>query len=152
MRRSRSSTTTSGKPEHGLCRGELDEGWTPTESYRGQNANMHMCEAFTAAYEATDDDAHLDRTYTIAETLAGDLTDAGDGVLWEHYAEEWEHDWTYNEDEPIHLFRLWDYQPGHLAKWTKLLCCLAEHREEGWLVERVQQFFDAATEHGWDDE
>lgn len=140
------------EPEHGLCRGELDADWNSTESYRGQNANMHMCEAFIAAYEATGDDAHLERAYTIAEILALDLADAGDGLLWEHYTEDWKHDWTYNEDQPTHLFRPYGYQPGHLVEWAKLLCHLAEYRDEDWLVDRAKHFFDAATDHGWDDE
>jgi mannose/cellobiose epimerase-like protein (N-acyl-D-glucosamine 2-epimerase family) len=138
--------------EHGLCRGKLDEDWTPIEEYRGQNANMHTCEAFIAAYEATGDEEYLDRAATIAENLARDLADEGDGLLWEHYTTDWELDWEYNRDEPAHLFRPWGYQPGHLLEWSKLLCTLHEHRGDDWLVERAAHFFDAAVEHGWDDE
>jgi len=138
--------------EHGLCRGKLNEDWEPAEEYRGQNANMHTCEAYIAAYEATGEEAYLDRAYTIAANLARDLADEGDGLLWEHYTTDWELDWEYNRDEPAHLFRPWGYQPGHLLEWAKLLCTLAEYRDEDWLVERAVHFFHAAVEHGWDDE
>lgn len=45
----------------------------------------------------------------------------GDGLLWEHYTTNWEHDWSYNRERPTHLYRPWGYQPGHLMEWTKLL-------------------------------
>jgi len=138
--------------QHILCKGKLDSDWNEVESYRGQNANMHMCEALIAAYEATGDERYLDRAYSIAERLALELTDEGDGLLWEHYTEDWTHDWDYNRDEPAHLFRPWGYQPGHLLEWTKLLCHLSEHRDDAWLVDRARHFFDAAVENGWDDE
>jgi mannose/cellobiose epimerase-like protein (N-acyl-D-glucosamine 2-epimerase family) len=138
--------------EHGLCKGELDADLRSTESYRGQNANMHMCEAMLAAYETTDEERYLDRAYGIAERLALELADRGDGLLWEHYTEDWEIDWEYNRDEPAHLFRPWGYQPGHLLEWAKLLSHLDGLRSEDWLLERAMHFFDAAIEHGWDDE
>ena len=138
--------------EHGLCKGKLDADWNEVEAYRGQNANMHTCEALIAAYEATGKDEYLDRASTIAERLAIELADEGDGLLWEHYTDDWSHDWEYNRDEPTHLFRPWGYQPGHLLEWTKLLCHLDEHRDDEWLVDRAEQFFEAAVEHGWDDE
>ncbi|WP_225334100.1 AGE family epimerase/isomerase [Halomicrobium urmianum] len=138
--------------EHGLCRVELERDWSETSGYRGQNANMHTCEALLSAYEATGDDRYLDRAYSIAETLARDLTDRGDGLLWEHYDGDWEHDWEYNRDKPGDLFRPWGYQPGHLLEWAKLLLLLDEHRDEDWLAERADRFFDAAVESGWDDE
>jgi mannose/cellobiose epimerase-like protein (N-acyl-D-glucosamine 2-epimerase family) len=138
--------------DHGLCRGKLTADWEPAEAYRGQNANMHTCEAFIAAHEATGEDEYLDRAYTIAANLARDLADEGDGLLWEHYTTDWEIDWEYNRDQPAHLFRPWGYQPGHLLEWAKLLCILAECRDEDWLVERAAGFFEAAVENGWDDE
>ncbi len=140
------------EPDHGLCRGKLDADWEPVESYRGQNANMHVCEAALSAYETTGEERYLDRAYGVAERLALELADGGDGLVWEHYTEDWEHDWSYNRDRPRHLFRPWGYQPGHLLEWAKLLCSLADHRPEGWLVDRARRFFDAAVRDGWDDD
>jgi len=138
--------------EHGRCRVELERDWTETSDYRGQNANMHTCEALLTAYEVTGTEEYLDRAYRIAEGLARDLADAGDGLLWEHYTPDWTHDWEYNRDKPGDLFRPWGYQPGHLLEWSKLLLVLARHREESWLPERAVRFFDAAVENGWDDD
>ena len=140
------------EPDPGLFRSNLDTEWNPVSTYRGQNANMHMCEAHLAAYEYTGDVTYLDRAYTIAENLTRTFADRGDGLLWEHYTEEWELDWEYNRDKPGHLFRPWGYQPGHLLEWSKLLCSLATHRTESWLIDRAERFFDAAVTDGWDDE
>ncbi|MFB6074199.1 MAG: AGE family epimerase/isomerase [Haloarculaceae archaeon] len=135
--------------DHGLFRVELERDWTGTSEYRGQNANMHACEALLAAHEATGEDRYLDRAYAVADGLARRLTDAGEGLLWEHYDADWNHDWEYNRDEPEDLFRPWGYQPGHLLEWSKLLCLLARERDEAWLIERAEHFFDAAVESGW---
>ncbi len=140
------------EPDHGAYRSDLDADWEPIEDYRGQNANMHACEALLAAYEATGEDHYVERAATVAETVAKRLPDAGDGLLWEHFTEEWDHDWTYNIGEKDDLFRPWGYQPGHLLEWAKLLVELDAHHGADWYVDRAVRFFDAAVENGWDDE
>lgn len=136
--------------EHDLCRGTLTADWAePADAanYRGQNENMHACEAFLAAYEATGERAYLDRAIRIAERLARDLADRGDGLVWEHYTADWEIDWAPDTDS-----RPRGYLPGHLAEWAKLLCQIHEFRETEWLVERAERLFDAAVDLGWDDD
>ena len=41
--------------------------WTQESSYRGQNANMHACEALIAAFEATNEQKYLDRALAICQ-------------------------------------------------------------------------------------
>ena len=48
-------------PEAGLYADEANRDWSRLRPYRGQNANMHMCEAMLAAYEATAEARYLDR-------------------------------------------------------------------------------------------
>ncbi|WP_407661649.1 AGE family epimerase/isomerase [Haladaptatus caseinilyticus] len=139
------------EPEHGLCADRADECWD-IATYRGQNANMHACEAFIAAYEATEEKRYLDRAYSIAEGLAKTLAAETDGKIWEHYDRNWGHDMSYNEDEPRHQFRPWGYQPGHHAEWSKLLSTLATHRSESWLQPTARDLFNIAIEDGWDDD
>ncbi|KTG08335.1 N-acylglucosamine 2-epimerase [Haloprofundus marisrubri] len=137
--------------DHGLCRSELDADWNSVESYRGQNANMHMCEAMLGAYEATENRAYLDRALTIARRMTVDLTETTDGRIWEHYTESWDHDFAYNREQPEDLFRPWGYQPGHHAEWAKLTAALSRHTDEPWPRERATELFDAALD-GWDEE
>ncbi|WP_049926954.1 AGE family epimerase/isomerase [Halopiger goleimassiliensis] len=140
------------EPDHGLYADQAAADWSSLEPYRGGNANMHACEALVAAYEATDDERYLDRAVTVADRFTREVTSATDGLLWEHYTEDWEPDRSYNEDEPRHTFRPPGYQPGHHAEWAKLLALLADYRDETWLLERARDLFDAAIELGWDDE
>ncbi|USZ70258.1 AGE family epimerase/isomerase [Natronosalvus halobius] len=140
------------EPEHGLYTDRATPDWDSLSPYRGQNANMHACEALLAAYEATDEERFLERAYTVADRFIREVTSSTDGLLWEHYTEEWKPDLAYNEDQPTHQFRPPGYQPGHHAEWAKLLALLAEHRSEGWLLERARDCFDAAVDLGWDDE
>ncbi|TYL38827.1 N-acylglucosamine 2-epimerase [Natronococcus pandeyae] len=139
------------EPDHELYADQATPDWE-LSAYRGQNANMHACEALLAAYEATGDERYLERSYTIADRFTREVTAATDGLLWEHYTAEWEPDLSYNEDSPRHQFRPPGYQPGHHAEWAKLLAVLADHRSEEWLLERARDLFDAAVELGWDDE
>ncbi|XVH30495.1 AGE family epimerase/isomerase [Haloferacaceae archaeon DSL9] len=138
-------------PEHDLCRSELAPTWEAAEPYRGQNANMHACEAYLVAYEATGEDAYLERATATARRLTVDLAAETDGLLWEHYTADWTHDFAYNRDDPTHLFRPWGYQPGHHIEWAKLLATIDRHRETDWALPRARELFDVATTTGWDD-
>ncbi|WP_101297929.1 AGE family epimerase/isomerase [Halegenticoccus soli] len=140
------------EPQHGLCASEFGPGWEDESDYRGQNENMHACEAMLAAYETTGDEEYLDRAVTIARRLTVELAEETDGLIWEHYTDDWEHDFAYNRDEPDHQFRPWGYQPGHHAEWAKLLGGIARHRDDDWLLRRASALFDAAVDRGWDDE
>lgn len=138
------------EPAFGLCRAEADADWT-FSSYRGQNANMHACEASLAAFDATGNTRHLDRAYTIADALIRDPPTDG-GLIPEHYTADWEPDFEYHRDEPRHQFRPPGLQPGHGVEWAKLLHLLADRCEEAWLTERASELFERAVEVGWDDE
>ena len=140
------------EPEYGLYADEASADWGSLSTYRGQNANMHACEALFAAYEATDHERYLDRAYAIAKTFTRDIARATDGLLWEHYTEDWEPDLEYNREHPRDRFRPWGYQPGHHVEWAKLLLLLYGHRPEEWPLERARELFDDAMELGWDGE
>merc|ERR1719291_788266 len=64
-------------------------------AYRGQNSNMHMCEALIAAFEATRDARYLDRAEVLADTFTRVLAGKADGFVWEHYTNDFEVDWEY---------------------------------------------------------
>ena len=155
----------------GMLRSDCDPEWVEREPYRGQNANMHACEASLAAYEATDDETYLDRARRLARTITVDLASETDGLLWEHYTTDWDHDFEYNAEEPRHQFRPPGYQPGHHVEWAKLLALLDRYDdatapvdagrgahaaagadgyvpEGGWFARGVE-LFDAAVDHGW---
>lgn len=140
----------------GLYRDEADEHWN-FSSYRGQNANMHMCEAMLAAYQASDEPRYLERALTLADHITRRQAAKGDGLVWEHYDANWNIDWDYHRDDPKHLFRPWGFQPGHQTEWAKLLLImepllLERGREENWLVPTAKHLFDVALANAWDNE
>lgn len=138
------------EPAHGLLQSTLDADWEPLEEYRGQNANMHACEAFLASFEATGQRSYLDRAMSIAQRVTVDLADS-DGRIWEHYTTAWEPDHSYNRDNPRDQFRPWGFQPGHHAEWAKLLAIASERSDEIWLRDRAIELFDYALT-GWADD
>lgn len=141
--------------EAGLYRDEADAEWN-FSGYRGQNANMHMCEAMLAAYQASDEVRYLDRALTLADHMTRRQAAQADGLVWEHYDTGWRIDWDYNRDNPKHLFRPWGFQPGHQTEWAKLLMILEpllleRNREEHWIVPTARHLFDTAVKHAWDE-
>jgi mannose/cellobiose epimerase-like protein (N-acyl-D-glucosamine 2-epimerase family) len=137
------------EPAHGLYADEAAPDWQ-VSPYRGQNANMHACEAMLAAFEATDEQCFLDRAETLAVSITQRLAALAGGLVWEHYRSDWTPDWDYNRDDRTNIFRPWGYQPGHLAEWAKLLLILDRHRPASWLLPRAQELFDAAMARAWD--
>jgi mannose/cellobiose epimerase-like protein (N-acyl-D-glucosamine 2-epimerase family) len=136
----------------GLYRDEISSDWRTVSPYRGQNANMHACEALLAAHQATGEIEFLHRAYMLARRMTVDQAAKAGDLIWEHYDERWAVDWNYNQDNPKHLFRPWGFQPGHQTEWSKLLMILARHREEDWMLPRARHLFDRALALAWDDE
>ena len=130
---------------------EISNDWNVVSTYRGQNANMHSCEALIAAYEATNEKKYIDRALLIAESICIRQAEKADGLIWEHYDSNWEVDWTFNKDKPDDLFRPWGFQVGHLTEWSKLLLILERHVNKDWLLPRAIELFEDAVEMGWDE-
>jgi mannose/cellobiose epimerase-like protein (N-acyl-D-glucosamine 2-epimerase family) len=143
------------EPEPGLYADQASADWSVLDTYRGQNANMHACEAMLAAYEATGEVRYLHRAETLARNITLRQAALADGFVWEHYRADWSVDWDYNRDDRTNIFRPWGYQPGHLTEWAKLLLLLERHRarlagDADWLAPRAVQLFDTALLRAWD--
>ena len=144
------------EPRHGLYRDEATRDWAFSD-YRGQNANMHLCEAMLAAYEAGGERRYLNRARLLADHMTRRQADKAGGLVWEHYDREWNVDWDFHRDDPKHLFKPWGFQPGHQVEWAKLLLILEGHlRDSGephdWLVPKARALFDQAVAKSWDDD
>ena len=113
------------EPHHGLYADEATPDWT-LKPYRGQNANMHLCEALLAAFDApvkpatSTGPSNWPTTSASARLLAG-------GLVREHYHDDWQVDWDYNRHDSSNIFRPWGFQPGHLTEWTSACAPTACH-------------------------
>jgi len=142
-----------------LYRDEADAQWHFSH-YRGQNANMHLCEALLAAFEVSHKPHYLQRAFVLADHITRRQTKETDGLIWEHYDQHWNIDWDYNRDNPKHLFRPWGFQTGHQTEWAKLLLLLQRHAQPlsqlgtttntDWLIPKAKYLFDKSLELGWD--
>ena len=137
--------------DFGLYSDEISPDWSQLSDYRGQNANMHSCEALIAAFEATKNKKYLDRALIIADNICNRQAKQADGLIWEHYDSDWKIDWSFNKGKPDDLFRPWGFQVGHLTEWSKLLLILERHVTEDWLLPRAIELFEDAVEMGWDE-
>lgn len=141
--------------EHGLYADQARADFKVLAPYRGQNANMHACEAMIAAYHATGDQAFLRRAETLAWNITQRQAGRANGLIWEHYKADWSVDWEFNLDDKANLFRPWGYQPGHFTEWSKLLVQLERHagqleRDPAWLLPAAEALFDTALARAWD--
>jgi mannose/cellobiose epimerase-like protein (N-acyl-D-glucosamine 2-epimerase family) len=141
----------------GLYADEASRDWSVLSGYRGQNANMHACEALQAAYQATGERRYLERAYTIAFNITQRQAERCGGLVWEHYDAGWQPDWRFNIDDPENLFRPWGYQPGHFTEWAKLLLQLEARgallgKDLSWLRPTAERLFQVAVTKGWDQE
>ncbi len=137
--------------EYGLFADEISSDWQSVSNYRGQNSNMHSCEALIAAYEASHNQKYIDKALIIANKICNELAEQADGLIWEHYDSDWKVDWSFNKDKPDDLFKPWGFQVGHHTEWSKLLLILERHTKQEWLVPRAIELFDDAVEMGWDE-
>jgi mannose/cellobiose epimerase-like protein (N-acyl-D-glucosamine 2-epimerase family) len=137
-------------PGHGLFANEADAQWNLSD-YRGQNDNMHACEALIAAYEATSERRFLERAALIAENIAVRQTALTGGQVWEHFKPDWSPDLEYAKAENnANPLRPWGVQPGHQTEWAKLLLILDRHIPADWHLRRATDLFDRAWACGWD--
>ena len=138
--------------EYGLYKDEASPDFAVVSPYRGQNANMHACEALLWAFEATGERRFLDRAALLADNVTRRQVALAGGLVWEHYRADWSVDWDYNRDDPKHLFRPWGFQPGHQTEWAKLLLILDRHAPQPWRLPTARALFDRAVETAWDKE
>ena len=138
------------EPEHAAYADERDASLQTLSPYRGQNANMHTVEALIAAYETTRENRYLERAELVADRFCRTLAAEAEGQIWEHYTQDWTHDWNYNVDKPDDLFKPWGFQPGHQVEWAKLLLQLDDLRPQDWYLPTARKMFDNAMEKGWD--
>lgn len=143
------------QPEHGLYADEASADWSQLAPYRGQNANMHSCEALLAAFEATGELRYLHRAETLARNITVRQAALADDLIWEHYHQDWSVDGDYNRHDKTNIFRPWGYQPGHLTEWAKLLLIMERHAvrlagPSDWLLPRARALFDQALAKAWD--
>ena len=142
---------------HGLYADQASADWSVLDGYRGQNANMHACEALLAAYEASGELRYLHRAEQLAHNITVRQAALAGGMIWEHYRADWSVDWDYNREDKSNIFRPWGYQPGHFTEWAKLLLIMERHADAlagpaAWLAPRAAQLFDLALEKAWDRE
>jgi mannose/cellobiose epimerase-like protein (N-acyl-D-glucosamine 2-epimerase family) len=135
---------------YGLYADTLSADLGTLSPYRGQNANMHCCEAMIAAFEVTGQRHYLERAMRIAHQLTVVLTANTEGRIWEHYDQNWQHDFAYNRGDVTNKLRPWGYQPGHFTEWAKLLLTINRHAPQAWLVARARELFDQAMGIGYD--
>jgi mannose/cellobiose epimerase-like protein (N-acyl-D-glucosamine 2-epimerase family) len=135
----------------GLYADKASADWSKVDPYRGQNCNMHACEAMLAAFEATGETRYLDRAYGIARRVTLDLAEENPlNLVWEHYSHDWVPDMEFNRNIHTDSYRPWGYLSGHQTEWAKLLLILRRHRPESWQLPRAQFLFDETLNWAWD--
>ncbi|TFJ94617.1 AGE family epimerase/isomerase [Lentibacillus salicampi] len=138
------------REKEGLYLDEISADWSEISPYRGQNANMHLCEAMITAYEATGNKRYLERAKRIAESVMFRLIPQSGGLIWEHYHEDWEIDWTYNYGMTKSELRPYGFILGHSIEWSKLLLLIERLDPSNWRGPMAKSLFQYAIRLGLD--
>jgi mannose/cellobiose epimerase-like protein (N-acyl-D-glucosamine 2-epimerase family) len=135
--------------EFGAVAEEFTDDWSPFDTYRGQNSNMHLTESLMAAFEATGDSTYLRMGERIATLIIGKHASANDWRIPEHFHSNWEVDRAYSASP---MFRPFGTTPGHSLEWSRLLLQLWElgDRKIDWLLPAARSLFHRAASDGWD--
>lgn len=136
--------------EHSAYIDEFTADFEQKNPYRGQNMNMHMCEACIAAWQATGEDRFLSRAQTLAKNFTQIRAELADGLIWEHFKSDWTPDFEFNADKPDDLFKPWGFQPGHQVEWSRLLLTLDDIQSEPWYLERAKSLYKGGMQGGRD--
>lgn len=119
--------------------------------YRGQNANMHLAEAYIGAFEATGEAEWLRRARRIAERFVQEAAPPRSWRVPEHYTEDWAVDDEYGRDNPRDPFRPFGALPGHGLEWARLMLHLgALDPSFDGALHSAQRLFSRAVADGWD--
>ena len=137
------------EPAFGLYADDATFDWQVSD-YRGQNANMHCCEALIAAFEATGEARYVERAEVLAHAITVRQAALCNDGIWEHYDTQWQPDLEYNRHDSSNIFRPWGFQPGHFTEWAKLLCQLDAVHPQPWHQPRAEALFDRAMQQAWD--
>ncbi len=137
------------QPADGLYADEATRDWALSD-YRGQNANMHACEAMISAFRATGEQRYIARAEQLAQNICQRQAALAGGWVWEHFRADWSVDWDYNRHDRSNIFRPWGYQIGHQTEWAKLLLQLDALAPAPWHLPCARFLFDAALDKGWD--
>lgn len=138
--------------EVGASRESFSVDWRELEDYRGANSNMHLCEAYLAAGDATGDATFTRRAARIAALVIGSRARENGWMLPEHYDGQWRAQYDHHRDRLDDSFRPYGVTIGHLFEWSRLAITLwtcAQPREE-WTREAAIALFDTAVTVGWD--
>lgn len=140
--------------EDGASREAFGPDWNELEPYRGANSNMHLCEAYLAAADATADGALAARAARIARLIVDGRARSHSWMLPEHYDRRWAPRLDYNRDRLDDPFRPYGVTVGHLLEWSRLTLSawIATGRRDEWMRECARELFSRALEVGWDDE
>jgi sulfoquinovose isomerase len=124
--------------------------------YRGLNSNMHMVEAYLAAYSAGAGTVCRDR----AERIARRAVAAAQHCSWrlpEHFTAQWEPLLDHNVRQQGDPFRPYGSTVGHWMEWARLLLHLESAVSEdptstdtAWMRSAAVTLFDRAIEEGWE--
>lgn len=136
--------------EHfGAAAEEFTRDWGSGNPYRGQNSNMHLCEALMAAFEATADATYLRMAERIADHIVRRRAAENGWRLPEHFTQDWRVDRGYSGSL---VFRPYGTTPGHSLEWTRLLLQLWElgERNLDWLRVCARSLFAQVVSEGWD--
>ncbi len=115
-------------------------GWLeglPSRMPRRQNPHMHLFEAFISLFDATQDQAHLDRAGEILTLFNQHFWEPKDNTIIEFFDADWSR--VNGHGGPV--------EPGHMMEWAWLLSEYSA-RSGHSLHDKAKKLYDTAIDQG----
>lgn len=141
------------REDEGAVIDSCDANWAVREpNYRGQNANMHLVEAYLAAHDQTADHKWLHRAVRIAHAVVGSYAPGHEWRHPEHFDADWNVSPSFHDQCPNDPLRPPGCVVGHWLEWSRLLVQIAGAcaAERPWAMSAATGLFAAAIRDGWD--
>lgn len=135
----------------GRARESFNREFSSSEPYRGMNSNMHVVEAFLAAFDATGAEKWRERALQISQHMV-EQARTNNWRIIEHFDADWQPLLEYNAEDKADQFRPYGSTIGHWFEWARLLENLAGAigaAAPAWLHEAAVGLFAAGVEQGW---
>ncbi|MBK1813376.1 AGE family epimerase/isomerase [Clostridium sp. YIM B02505] len=139
------------EPQHELYVSDTNSDFSIISPYRSQKANMHMCEAMIAAYEATSDKKFLKKCYELSKSVTVKLASKSGGMIWDHYDENWQVDWDYGKESTDDI-RTEAFIPGYSIQWSRLLLMLKRNFPQEWMSQKAEYLYNTTMSKAVDNE
>jgi sulfoquinovose isomerase len=141
--------------EYQMLRHDWDLKFIRLSNYRGINPNLHAVEAFSAAYDVTQNRKFHARAMGITRNAIHRFGKDNHWLLPEHFDSKWRIVKEFNSDSRFDKAFPYGVCIGHLFEWSRLILqlqyqLLEKEPDYEWLLDDARALYKVGKQFGWE--